>query len=78
MMIPRIACRLCVSILAFTAFGRSSSSKAGEEIQAGVVVEAVSAHSEAEKAHLQEGDVLLNWSRGESSGELHLLSIFPG
>lgn len=36
----------------------------------GVVVEAVSPHSEAEKAGIEAADVLLNWSRGDEKGEI--------
>lgn len=36
----------------------------------GVVVELVSKHSEAEKAGIRPGDVLLRWSRGYAKGEI--------
>src|SRR5579859_471400 len=38
--------------------------------KAGVLVETVTKSSEAEKAGLQPGDVLLHWSRGDSAGEI--------
>src|SRR5215472_677289 len=40
------------------------------DIQAGVVVEKITRNSEGEKAGLQEGDILLGWSRGDSKGEI--------
>jgi len=36
----------------------------------GVVVEKVAPHGESEKAGLQEGDILLAWSRGDNKGEI--------
>src|SRR5262249_32295319 len=56
----------------------SASSTTGEQtsgtsitgIDRGVVVEKIVPHGEAEKAGLQEGDILLAWSRGESRGEI--------
>src|SRR5262245_2113984 len=64
--------------LVFVSFPVSASSTAGEQaggtsitgIDRGVVVEKVAPHGEAEKAGLQEGDILLAWSRGESKGEI--------
>jgi len=40
------------------------------DIQAGVVVEKITKNSEGERAGLQEGDILLAWSRGDSKGEI--------
>src|SRR5215831_18437346 len=42
---------------------------ADNEIGAGMVVDKVAPHSEAEKAGIKVGDILLNWSRGDSKGE---------
>lgn len=42
----------------------------GGAIRPGVVVEKVAHHGEAEKAGLQEGDVLLAWSRGDIRREI--------
>lgn len=39
-------------------------------IRPGVVVEKVAHQGEGEKAGLQEGDILLAWSRGDSKGEI--------
>jgi CHAT domain-containing protein/tetratricopeptide (TPR) repeat protein len=44
---------------------------AEDEIGAGVVVGKVAPYSEAEKAGIKEGDVLLSWSRGDSKGVIH-------
>src|SRR6266849_3707010 len=38
------------------------------ELGRGVVIEAVKKNSEAEKAGLQEGDILLHWARGTAQG----------
>ena len=38
--------------------------------QAGIIVEEVTKGSEAEKAGLQEGDVLMRWIRGDAKGEI--------
>ncbi len=38
------------------------------QLKPGIVVEEVAKHSEAEKAGLQAGDVLLSWSRGDAKG----------
>src|SRR5260370_32683796 len=39
-------------------------------LKPGIVVESVAKYSEAEKAGLQEGDLLLSWSRGDAKGEI--------
>src|SRR6476646_3714892 len=41
-----------------------------QQILPGVVIEKVEKNSEAEKAGLREGDVLLRWSRGEARGQI--------
>jgi CHAT domain-containing protein/Tfp pilus assembly protein PilF len=64
--------------LMFVCFPVSASSTTREQagatsitgIDRGVVVEKVVPHGEAEKVGLQEGDILLAWSRGESKGEI--------
>jgi CHAT domain-containing protein/Tfp pilus assembly protein PilF len=40
------------------------------ELGKGVVTDAVKKYSEAEKAGLQTGDILLSWSRGETKGDI--------
>lgn len=44
--------------------------QAWAQVKPGSVVEAVAKNSEAEKAGLQEGDLLLGWSRGNDQGEI--------
>jgi CHAT domain-containing protein/Tfp pilus assembly protein PilF len=64
--------------LIFVGFPRSALTTTGEQtggtsstgIGPGVLVEKIVAHGEAEKAGLQEGDILLAWSRGDSKGEI--------
>ena len=41
-----------------------------QELKQGVVVEKVAKNSEAEKAGLKEGDLLLHWARGDAQGEI--------
>jgi CHAT domain-containing protein/tetratricopeptide (TPR) repeat protein len=48
----------------------NSSESSSGVIGAGIVVEAVAKNFEADKAGLQEGDILLRWSRGDVHGEL--------
>src|SRR5215471_18679532 len=40
------------------------------QVRAGVVVEDAAKNSEAEKAGIQQGDILLRWSRGDAKGEI--------
>ena len=64
--------------LIFVSFPVSAFSTAREQagatsisgIDRGIVVEKVVPHGEAEKAGLQEGDILLAWSGSESKGEV--------
>src|SRR5437899_3278669 len=44
--------------------------KKAESIQRGAVVEEVTKNSAAEKAGIQEGDVLLAWNRGDATGNI--------
>jgi hypothetical protein len=50
-----------------------AGSTAPDQLQPGIVVERVLKGSEAEKAGLREGDVLLGWTQGSASGSF----IFP-
>jgi CHAT domain-containing protein/Tfp pilus assembly protein PilF len=60
-----------LSSLAQTAPGSDRAVlKSGEESWRGVVIETVARNSEAERAGLQEGDMVLSWSRGDSHGEI--------
>jgi tetratricopeptide (TPR) repeat protein len=47
-----------------------SAKEAEPQLLPGVVVEKVEKNSEAEKAGLREGDVLLSWSRGDQQGKI--------
>jgi len=47
-----------------------SGAGAPEPLKRGVVVESVTKNAEAEKAGLQEGDILLTWTRGAVRGEI--------
>ncbi len=40
------------------------------QLKPGIVVESIAKYSEGEKAGVQEGDVLLSWSRGDTKGEI--------
>src|SRR5215510_1307483 len=40
------------------------------QLKPGVVVEEVAKYSEAEKAGLQEGDILLNWRHGDGNDDI--------
>lgn len=42
-----------------------------EALRPGVVVEEVAKYSEADKAGLQEGDIVLTWGRGDAKGEIN-------
>src|SRR6266568_9086010 len=47
-----------------------SATNLSEELKPGVVVEKISKGSKAEKAGLQEGDILLNWISPNAQGEI--------
>src|SRR5215471_21715843 len=53
-------------------FGQSPINREGltATVGRGVIVEAVSKNSQAEKAGIRTGDVLLNWSRGDADGAI--------
>jgi len=55
---------------AVLAMGLAANAGTAQDLKPGVVVEKVTNNSEAEKAGLREGDVLLTWVRGDAKGEL--------
>jgi len=59
-----------LSFPALSGVQAQSGGPAHNEIDRGVVVEKVAPHSESEKAGLQQGDILLAWSRGDRNGEI--------
>jgi CHAT domain-containing protein/Tfp pilus assembly protein PilF len=59
-----------VSISGQTSPGNVRNQCAAAEFKQGVVVEGVTKNSEGEKAGLEEGDIILSWSRGEARGEI--------
>ncbi len=50
--------------------GHDATQASRDDTSRGAVVEKVLPHGEGEKAGLQEGDVLLHWSRGVSKGDI--------
>jgi CHAT domain-containing protein/Tfp pilus assembly protein PilF len=79
--LPQIALRLlCLSaialslpafpVLAQTAPHSKIDTVCPTELQSGVFVESLAKNSEAEKAGLLEGDLLLSWSRGDTHGQI--------
>jgi len=48
----------------------TTSIPAWAQLKPGIVMEKVGKNSEAEKAELQEGDVLLSWSREDAKDEI--------
>ncbi|HTC96052.1 MAG TPA: CHAT domain-containing tetratricopeptide repeat protein [Terriglobales bacterium] len=48
--------------------GDVTAESVSEQLQPGIVVEKVEKYSNGEKAGLREGDLLLNWSRGDAQG----------
>jgi len=63
---------LTTSVCGQVALKPSAASSADHltELKPGVVVEEVAKYSEAEKAGLKQGDVILHWARGETTGEI--------
>jgi CHAT domain-containing protein/tetratricopeptide (TPR) repeat protein len=53
-----------------TQSGDVTSKGISEELKPGIVVEKIEKNSEGERAGLREGDVLLNWNRGDAKGVL--------
>jgi CHAT domain-containing protein/tetratricopeptide (TPR) repeat protein len=66
--VPSSTYRLSYVLLFVTCMTTGSRSYA--QVQPGAVVERVVKNSEAEKAGVQPGDVLLRWSRGDIKGEV--------
>ena len=74
-----LCARTMISLLSLfaiaQAFGQAASPSATAadactDLNPGIVVESVAKNSEAEKAGLAEGDVILAWSRGDAQGEI--------
>jgi CHAT domain-containing protein/Tfp pilus assembly protein PilF len=63
---------LCISILVplAVAQGNAVSSSPAVLSASGLVIEKIASNSEAEKAGIQAGDILLNWVRGDARGQL--------
>ncbi|MBZ5525713.1 MAG: CHAT domain-containing protein [Acidobacteriia bacterium] len=59
----------CLTIFCTVAQAKAGGSPS-DDPKSGVVVEAVRKNFAAEKAGLQEGDILLHWSRGGAQGEI--------
>ncbi|HTD24466.1 MAG TPA: tetratricopeptide repeat protein [Terriglobales bacterium] len=64
-------------LLPFTTFGQTTpklgngaNTKAPAELGKGVVIEQVKKNLEADKAGVQESDILLKWSRSDTQGEI--------
>ncbi len=51
-------------------FSQTSPNQRTGALKSGTVVEKVAKHSEAEKAGIQEEDILLRWRRGDAKGEI--------
>lgn len=62
--------RIRISLLLLLIGGFVSSTSLPDEIKNGIVVEQVIKNFEGERAGLQEGDVILRWSRGDAQGEI--------
>jgi CHAT domain-containing protein/Tfp pilus assembly protein PilF len=60
---------LCLASGPLMAQAASSSSQGSNELRPGIVVEKVAENSEAKKAGIQTGDILLQWTRGNVQGE---------
>src|SRR5579872_2786482 len=54
----------------FSYFANAEGEEPPVQLQPGVVVETVARNSAGEKAGIQEGDVLLTWTRAELQGEI--------
>jgi CHAT domain-containing protein/Tfp pilus assembly protein PilF len=57
--------RLLIFVIAFVA-----SASASETFQPGIVIETVVKNSASEKAGLEQGDVILRWSRSDATGDI--------
>jgi CHAT domain-containing protein/Tfp pilus assembly protein PilF len=58
------------SMLSQTVIPKTTTIEKAGPVQQGAVVEEVAKNSAAEKAGLQEGDVLLTWNRGDATGNI--------
>src|SRR5215471_6117679 len=50
--------------------GSEKTGVASNPLSSGIVVDAVNKNSEGEKAGLQPGDILLDWTRGNAQGTI--------
>src|SRR5262245_8027641 len=60
----------CLAFVPIWAQTPSSQQSPTPNLNPGIIIEKIVKHSEAKKAGVAEGDVLLRWSRGEASGEI--------
>ncbi len=67
--IKHLCLLLCVASAASVSQTAMNSESVDGPLKAGVVVEWLTKNSQAEKAGLKPGDVLLSWTRGEQKGE---------
>ncbi|HZI56886.1 MAG TPA: tetratricopeptide repeat protein, partial [Verrucomicrobiae bacterium] len=68
--VPLLLMVLSSSMLSQTATPKTTAIEKAGPIQQGAVVEEVAKNSAAEKAGLQEGDVLRAWNRGDATGNI--------
>jgi len=68
--VPLLLIVFSSSMLSQTATSKTTTIEKAGPIQRGAVVEEVAKNSAVEKAGLQEGDVLLTWNRGDSTGNI--------
>jgi len=61
----------CFCLLIFLVFPQSNADdRFPVHLEQGAVIESIAKNSEAEKAGLQAGDILLNWTRGDAKGQI--------
>ena len=70
LVVPLVLIVFSGCILAQTTTSNDTAIAKREWVERGVLVEEVAKNSAAEKAGLQEGDVLLSWRRGDATGDI--------